>query len=111
MKNPKFELFQSAADEQFYFHLKAANGEPILHSEGYVSKQSCENGIASVKKNAPIDERYVRKDASFRFTFVLKAANGEPIGHSELYTTAAARDRGIEAVKRDAPDAPVDDLT
>ena len=35
------------------FNLKAGNGEVIATSEGYKSKASCLNGIASVKKNAP----------------------------------------------------------
>ena len=33
--------------------LKAANGEPISRSETYSSKAAMENGIESVKKNAP----------------------------------------------------------
>jgi uncharacterized surface protein with fasciclin (FAS1) repeats/uncharacterized protein YegP (UPF0339 family) len=38
----------------FRFHLKAANGQIIAVSQSYLSKQSAENGIASVKKNAPL---------------------------------------------------------
>ena len=41
-------------DGQFYFVLKAANGEIIATSEMYESKQSCLKGIASVRANAPI---------------------------------------------------------
>ena len=51
-KHPKFELYADKAGE-FRFRLKARNGEVILASEGYKAKASCENGIASVKKNAP----------------------------------------------------------
>ena len=36
-----------------FFVLKAANGEPIGRSETYSSNSTMENGIASVKKNAP----------------------------------------------------------
>jgi uncharacterized protein YegP (UPF0339 family) len=36
-----------------YFVLKAANGEPIGKSETYSSNSAMENGIESVKKNAP----------------------------------------------------------
>ncbi|KAB1153392.1 MULTISPECIES: YegP family protein [Tenacibaculum] len=36
-----------------YFNLKAANGQVIGNSEMYSSKDAMENGIASVKKNAP----------------------------------------------------------
>ena len=48
---PKFELYVDKAGE-FRFRLKATNGQVIAASEGYVAKKSCENGIASVKKNA-----------------------------------------------------------
>ncbi len=51
-KHPKFELYTDKAGE-FRFRLKARNGEVIAVSEGYKSKDSCENGIESVKKNAP----------------------------------------------------------
>lgn len=52
LKNPKFEEYIDRAGE-FRFRLKARNGEIIAVSEGYVAKSSCEDGIASVKKNAP----------------------------------------------------------
>src|SRR4030042_475461 len=38
----------------FRFHLKAANGQIIAVSQSYLSKQSAENGIASMKTNAPM---------------------------------------------------------
>ncbi|MVT11041.1 YegP family protein [Chitinophaga tropicalis] len=109
MSNPKFEITKPHA--QFYFNLKAGNGEIILSSEGYTAKRSCENGIASVQKNAPDDDQYDRKHNNGSYTFVLKAGNGEPIGRSESYTSAASRDAGIESVKRNAPNASVVDLT
>jgi len=52
VKHPKFELYNDKAGE-FRFRLKAKNGEVIAVSEGYKTKSSCENGIESVKKNAP----------------------------------------------------------
>ncbi len=51
-KNPKFEMYLDKAGE-YRFRLKARNGEPIISSEGYKAKNSCLNGIESVKKNAP----------------------------------------------------------
>ena len=48
----KFEMYEDKAGE-FRFRLKARNGEIIATSEGYKTKASCENGIESVKKNAP----------------------------------------------------------
>ena len=111
MNDPKFQVFKSSSNSQYYYRLRAKNGEAILSGEGYTSKQSCYAGIASVKENAPYDSRYGRKDTYGSYTFNLKAANGEIIGRSESYTTSVARENGISAVKRDAPSAPIEDLT
>jgi uncharacterized protein len=43
----------TAKNGQFYFNLKASNGQIIGTSEMYISKSGMENGIESVKKNAP----------------------------------------------------------
>ena len=51
-KCPKFEVYTDKGGE-FRFRLKASNGQIIASSEGYKSKKSCMNGIASVRKNAP----------------------------------------------------------
>ena len=111
MRNPKFQIFVGT-NNQFYFRLRAANGETILSSEGYISKKSCKNGISSVKTNAPLDQRYQRKTASNgQFYFTLTAANGEIIGTSEMYTSEAARDEGIEIVKKITPQAGVEDIS
>ncbi len=45
-----------AKDGKPYFTLTAANGEVIGTSEMYESKSGMENGIESVKKNAPAAE-------------------------------------------------------
>jgi len=111
MANGKFEIFQSKKNSEYYFRLKAGNGEPILRSEGYKSKQGCTNGVNSVKTNAPNDGRYERKDKDGKsFSFNLKAGNGEVVGSSESYSSASARDNGIDAVKRVAPEAAIVDV-
>lgn len=45
---------KEAKDGQHYFVLKAANNEIIGKSEMYTTKAAMENGIASVKENAPV---------------------------------------------------------
>ena len=45
-----FEVFRSK--NQWYFRLKAANGEIIADSEGYKTKQGALKGVASVQLNA-----------------------------------------------------------
>jgi hypothetical protein len=44
---------RTASNDSPYFALKAGNGEDIGRSEMYSSKSAMENGIASVRKNAP----------------------------------------------------------
>lgn len=107
----KFELYKDKAGE-FRFRLKAGNGEIILASEGYKQRASAENGIESVRKNGPVDERYERKETSSgKPMFNLKATNGQVIGTSESYSSESARDNGIESVKKNAPEAALVDLT
>jgi uncharacterized protein YegP (UPF0339 family) len=98
-----------ASGEQFMFNLQAANGQVILTSERYTSRDGALAGIASVRLNAPHDGRYERRTSSAgKPYFVLKAGNGEVIGRSEMYSSAGAMENGIESVKKNAPEAPVE---
>ena len=107
MANPKFEVYTDKKGEH-RFRLKAANGQVILVSEGYKQKDGCMNGIASVKKNAPQDERYDRKTAkNGKHYFNLKAGNGQVIGSSEMYEAASGCENGIASVKKNAPIADI----
>lgn len=97
---------------EFQFNLKADNGQIILASEGYTTKAACENGIESVRKNAPEDGRYEKKtSANGQYSFALKATNGQIIGVSEQYESSAGRDNGIASVKKNGPEGKVDDQT
>ncbi len=61
---PKWEIYADKGG-QFRFRLYAPNGSCIVHSQGYTTKASCKNGIASIIKNAPdaiIDKSYLKKD-------------------------------------------------
>ena len=106
-----FELSKSS-DGQFRFVLKAGNGEIILTSELYTSKSAAENGIASVRTNSPLDERFDKKTASNgKFHFNLKAGNHQVIGSSQLYATEQSRDKGIASVKTNVAAQTVKDNT
>lgn len=50
--NPKFELFQDKQGS-YRFRLRARNGGVIAVSESYTTRAACENGIESVRNNAP----------------------------------------------------------
>jgi len=105
-----YELKRSG--DQYMFNLKAGNHEVILTSERYTTKASAQDGIASVRQNSPMDERYQRKTATNGSPyFSLSAANGQSIGRSEMYSSAAARDAGIASVKTNGPSTVVKDNT
>lgn len=49
----KYELFQGGkGGKQWFFRLKARNGQVIAMSEAYESKAAAKNGIRSVRVNA-----------------------------------------------------------
>ena len=105
-----FEI-RKASDGQFYFRLKADNGQVILASEMYQTKASALNGIEAVRTSASVGDRYARlisKNGTFYFT--LKSANHQVIGNSEMYESETARDSGIDSVMKNAPSAEVADV-
>jgi uncharacterized protein YegP (UPF0339 family) len=80
----KFEVYQSAKNNEFRFRLKADNGQTILSSEGYTSKASCLNGIESIKKNSSDPNRFVKTQTPTKmFRFSVTAANNQIIGTSQ----------------------------
>ena len=106
-----FEL-KTSKNDQTYFNLKAGNGQIILTSEMYTTRAAAENGIASVQKNSPLDERYERKTGdSGKFSFNLKAGNHQVIGVSQHYDSESGRDNGIDSVKTNGPSTDVRDHT
>jgi len=106
-----FELNKSS-DGQFRFVLKAGNGETILTSELYTTKNSAENGSAAVRTNSPADERYEKKVATNgKFHFNLKAGNHQVIGSSQMYASEQSRDKGIASVKTNGSSQTVKDNT
>jgi len=107
----KFEITKRKSGE-FQYNLKAGNGEIILTSEGYKTKDGCKNGIESVKRNSQVDARY-HKQASKdgKLYFNLKSSNGQVVGVSETYESESGRTNGIASVKKNAPIADVVDMT
>lgn len=107
----KFQIFVGK-DSQFYFRFNASNGEQILASEGYTTKDNCKNGIAAVKTLSPYDSSYKKSDEFRNYRFNMVATNGQIVAKSsEGYTTAQNRDHAIDIVKRDAKTSPTEDLT
>lgn len=102
-----FEITKSN-NGQFSFVLKAENGQVVLRSEQYESKDSAEKGIASVQANSALDQYYEKKESSDgRSFFNLRAANHQVIGTSQMYSSTQSRDEGIASVKANGPTAAI----
>jgi uncharacterized protein YegP (UPF0339 family) len=102
MAKSKFSLRRDVKGKT-YFVLVARNGEPILTSEQYESKQGRDKGIASVRKNVyryGAFKRSVAIDGQFFFT--LRANNNKVIGVSETYKSKWGREVGILSVRLNA---------
>jgi uncharacterized protein YegP (UPF0339 family) len=83
-----------------------------LTSQTYESKESAEDGIASVRQNAGLDERYEEKTGTDGHAyFVLIAANKQVIGRSQMYSSRDAMRKGIASVKKNAQHAATVDFT
>ena len=103
----KFYIRQ-AKDGQYYFSLKSEQGSTLLSSEMYTTLKACENGLASVKKNAAQTAQYEYKEAANgKFHFNLKAANHQVIGSSTMYETEQAAQEAAAVVAAEAADAEV----
>jgi len=103
-----YDLLQ-AQNGEWYFNLKAANGEIIGTSETYVTKYNAEEGIRAVDRNVGdylawlatrTGARFVVNETTDgRYYFVLHAANGEIVLQSQAYVTEAGAFNGTFSVK------------
>ena len=92
-----YEVFLGQNDK-WYFHLKSANHQIILVSQGYSSKAAAQKGMESVKVNAQESAFEMRTSKAKQPYFVLKAHNGEIIGTSQMYKRKVGAQKGMRSV-------------
>jgi len=125
-----FELYEDSGG-QYRWRLRHDNGNIIADGgEGYTSKRKAEQGLESVKRNAPgahvVDQTRdepsatgtggskatfeVFRDAEDKWRWRLRHDNGEIIADSgEGYASKQKVEQGLESVKTNAPGAPVEE--
>jgi uncharacterized protein YegP (UPF0339 family) len=85
---------------QYYFVLKAVNGETILSSGIYESKQAALHGISAIRTHCHLEQCYENRiSARGSLYFVMKDGNEQIIGTSQLYSSIFSRDIGLSMVK------------
>lgn len=104
-------LIKKSSNGQFYWVLNASNGQTIITSETYTTKDNCKGGITSSKGSIYSWNFNKLSAINGQYYFTQIANNNQVLGTSETYTTTNARDNGIEVVKSEAPNASVVDLT
>lgn len=96
----KFEVLLNKQNK-FVFYLLASNGQVILKSQTFSSKEAAVNGIRAVGKCGTDESNYrIRETQKGNYYFILLAENGEEIGRSEIYISKAALYLAIKSVIR-----------
>jgi hypothetical protein len=94
-----FQVWQSDKNQEWYFHLKAANNKIILQSEGYKAFDGAKNGMISLLRNASTLQADILQSKDGKsWYFVWKAENYKVIGASEMYTRRSKAEGGAQAV-------------
>lgn len=97
VSGPRFQVFKGV-DAQYYFHVRAGNGEILVQSEAYRRRASAVSGTASVTTNAQIAARFELRDAQDgQAYYVLRASNGQVVAKSELYGSRSSAERARDA--------------
>lgn len=92
-----FHSFTVKGEHFFTFHIR---GKIYLVSESYSSKRSRDNGIASVKKNMKLKDRYKFSiPRAGKYYFFLVAGNNQSIAKSNSYGTEMTRHKGAQVIR------------
>ena len=101
----KYEVYTDGAS--YYYNLKASNGELLIKSEAYVSKDSVLLAIEAIKRNIEAGTISVREDKHGLYQFVLTAKNHRILVMSANYSTEKRAQSASESFKRFAATSPV----
>lgn len=94
-------VISKAKSGEYYFNLKATNGQVILTSGMHSSMTDCTDAIFLVREVSADDKWYERKTSSDNKPyFNLKGTEGQILGKSEMYESMTNMEKGIASVKR-----------
>ncbi|MEL6941393.1 MAG: DUF1508 domain-containing protein, partial [Bacteroidota bacterium] len=95
-----FHKFFDVDQKEYFFAYNDESGNTLLRSEGYTTERARDNGIQSVIKNAPLEERWSTDTAvndKYHF-YILKAGNHQEIARSCYYDSNEAMMTAFGAV-------------
>ncbi len=95
----KFQLYKEDA-KSFFVKLLASNGQVLLVSQRYASKQSAMNGVESIKKAISNQNFTIEKDKQNRYQFNIYTVNKQLLISGESYPQKANCLKSIQSVIR-----------
>lgn len=106
--NGKYEVYSDGTS--YYYTLKASNGEVLIKSEAYISKDSVLLAIEAIKRNLEVGTITVRQDKHGLYQFALIARNHRTLVMSANYSTEKRATSASQSFKRFAASSPVVEL-
>lgn len=105
----KFEVYPE--EDEFKYRLKANNGEILVVSFGYASRDGAHNGIETLRKNLEVGVASFITDKNGYSQWRLSTANDvRLVALGELYPSIDGAERSFESVKRFANTEAIIDL-
>jgi len=93
----KYEIIYEGGN--YYFLLKANNGQLLLRSPGYSTEMGAKKGIDTFKKAVETGEFRIDADKNGNFKYVLRAARSQVIYYGESYNTKQSAESAVQSVK------------
>lgn len=95
-----YQVFKGL-DGQYYFHVRAKNGEILVQSEGYASRANAVSGAGSVTTNGTNNANYeVRSAVGGQAYFLVKSStNSNVLAWSQLYTSSSSATTAKDSFK------------
>ena len=103
--NGKYEVYSDGTS--YFYRLKASNGEVLIYSEAYATKDSVLLAIEAIKRNIEVGTIVVRKDKHDLYQFVLNAKNHRTLVMSANYPTEKGAISASESFKRFGLSSPI----
>lgn len=101
----KYEVYSE--NDSYKYVLKASNGEKLVESELYSSKESVYGAIDAVKRNLETGKVSISKDKRDLHQFKLTASNNRNLVVSANYTSKQNAEKALESFKRFALNSPI----
>ncbi len=106
--NGKYEIFQVA--DGYAYCLKASNGEVLVTSETYISRDGVIKAIEAVKRNLETGEVRIFADKRGKYKFKLVSKNYRVLAISSTYSVEKSAVRASESFKKFALKADIVDI-